>query len=441
MSLRNKQSIGRRNRDSSWQWMMIGIFLGMGCSLVMVLSANLFGVIDFVGINADPTEKVVVQVANTVAPSPTTDTSQNNPDPTTAVTTDGVTPPPSFTPDPNAQVGVATATVTPLPGGSGGNATEPPKFPGTNDSSTAGTPIVGTQPVATIPQVGAPTSAVPTNLLISASPLVAVEGGTFTMGTTAQEGQQAVSECVQRDAGTCSNAMVADSTIPHQVTLDAFQIEQYEVSVSQYVAFLNYLVDQGETRPHLSYCNGPCALSTSEDERSDIDFDGTRYSVRLLGTELDRTNYPITIVTWFGAQAYCRELGRELPTEAQWERAARGPQNFIYPWGQTWIEGNANTSRSGPDGVTLVSEYSTVITANNIYNMAGNVAEWTLDDYNSGYYASSPSVNPQAVGGDKKVVRGGSWDNVPLFARTVHRMDLWQAGDVASNVGFRCISG
>ena len=435
MSLRNRQSIGRRNRDSSWQWMMIGIFLGMGCSLVMVLSANLFGVIEFVGLDGNPTEEVIVQATNPVVGQPTNsgvDTAGQTPVSTSAVATDAVAQPPSFTPDPNGVV-ATTATPTPLPGGSTGTFPTDTKFSG-------GTPVVGTQPVPTVTQVGAPTSAVSTTLLSVASPLVSVEGGTFMMGTTAEEGQAAVGECVQRDAGTCTGAMVADSTIPHQVTLDAFQIETYEVSVAQYVAFLNFLVDQGETNPHRSYCSGnPCVLTTDIDERSDIDFDGTRYSVRLLGTELDRSNYPVTLVTWYGAQAYCRELGRDLPTEAQWERAARGPQNLIYPWGQSWLPDNANTSRSGPDGIGPVTDYPTGASAYGALNMAGNVAEWTKDDYNGSYYASSPTINPIAVGGDKKVVRGGSWDNVPLFARTVHRIDTWEALEAASSVGFRCV--
>lgn len=439
MSLRNRQTIGRRNRDSSWQWMMIGIFLGMGCSLVMVLSANLFGVIEFVGLDSDPTEEVIVQATHTseiILPTENVSNGGQTTDNGTPVPTDNIAPPATFTPDPNGAV-VPTATQTPLPGGSTGATDD--KFGDGNTDSTANTPVVGTQPVPTATQVGVPTSTIPDTLLSIASPLLPVESGTFTMGTTADEGTQAVSECVQRDAGTCTGAMVADSTVPHQVTLDAFQIEQYEVSVRQYVTYLNYLVDQGESKPHLSYCNGPCALTTTEDERSDIEFDGTRYNVRLVGTELDRSNYPITLVTWFGAQAYCKELGRDLPSEAQWERAARGPQNYIYPWGQTWIADNANTSRSGLDGIMPVTDYLTGASGYGALNMAGNVAEWTKDDYNASYYASSPTVNPVAVGGDKKVVRGGSWDNVPLFARTVHRIDTWGALEAEASVGFRCV--
>jgi formylglycine-generating enzyme required for sulfatase activity len=420
--------------------MLIGIFLGMGCSLVMVLSANILGVIEFSGLNDNTEgETPAVVVTNTPDIIPSPDLSSTNPDNTTTIAL-----PATFTPDPNGGI-QPTPTMTLLPGGADVGATtqsEPPKG-STTGVTTSGTPAVGTQPVdLTQSAVGVPTSAVPTDLQIIASVLLPVDGGVFKMGTTLQEGQQAVAECISRDAGTCVDAMIVDSTPPHDVTLTPFQIEQTEVSVGQYVAFLNYLVDQGvSASPHRSYCNGPCILTTADTgfENSDIEFVDGRYRPRGQGTDLDRAGYPVTLVTWYGAQAYCQALGRYLPTEAQWERAARGPQNLIYPWGQQWIAENANTSRSGLEGISPVNEYDLGGSGYGALNMAGNVAEWTRDWYNANYYANSEPANPLGPPtGDKKVVRGGGWDNVPLFARTVHRSDQWGPTDVSFNVGFRC---
>lgn len=445
------QRLGRRNRDSSWQWMVIGIFLGMGCSLVMLLSANLFGFVEF-STSDDPTEAAVVISSPagptmTMGPTITRDIGAQATGPADSRTVEPSptrgTPPPTFTPDPNQ------GTPTSLPGaGSGSN--NDPKF-GDSGSSGSGSGDTATEPVGTLAEptqaaVGLPTSSVPNNLAVVASPLIDIPSGTFTMGTTQDEGRAAVAQCIEQGA-SCEESFVIDSTIPHEVFLDAFKIERAEVSVSQYVAYLNYLLTTGEyERPHLSACNGPCALTTSDDggEYSDIDFDGQQYSARGAGTSVDRSNYPVTLVTWYGARSYCQELSRDLPTEAQWERAARGPNNTIYPWGQQWDAQFANTNRSSYDpnnpGLAPVDAYGTGANAWGVLNMAGNVAEWTLDWYSQNYYAQSEAQNPRGpASGEKKVVRGGSWDNPPFFARSVHRVDLWGVQDLSLAVGFRCV--
>jgi formylglycine-generating enzyme required for sulfatase activity len=153
-------------------------------------------------------------------------------------------------------------------------------------------------------------------------------------------------------------------------------------------------------------------------------------------------------VTWYGAQSYCEAIGRRLPTEAEWERAARGPQNFLYPWGNLFTTDNAKTSRPRPDdpslaGAVAVGSYPTGASLYGMLDMAGNVAEWVSDWYSPTYYTQltqtgAPVLNPQGPpAGTSKVVRGGSWDTPPFFARSVHRQEsepqnqtLW--------LGFRC---
>ena len=142
----------------------------------------------------------------------------------------------------------------------------------------------------------------------------------------------------------------------------------------------------------------------------------------------DRSLFPMTYVSWSGAEAYCNAINRRLPTEAEWERAARGADNSTYPWGFQWFDDNrANTSRSGNNGDgtwTVDTIPANSQTEDGLANMAGNVAEWTGDYYNAALYqqreGQAPPENPaNTIPSNEVVVRGGAWDTVPLFARTV----------------------
>lgn len=420
----------QRRRESSWQWMIIGVFLGMGCSLVMLLTANVFGVVEF---SSDTSTSDTEQVRVVTATSSTA-----NPQTVVVVTA---------TPDP-ALAGTNTTPAgspTNLPGG------VPATSPTAGSSSTPGLdPVQSVEnTLVTAPQIGLlATPAIPEILAANMTPLIDVPGGIFKMGTDADEGRAAVADCNTRDAGQCQEDYVTDSIPPHDVQLSDFRIEQFEVTVGQYVNFLNYLIEQDpNSRPHITYCaQGPegsyCARTTTDQDGqfSDIVFDAEAklYSVR--PSVVDRSNYPVTLVTWYGAQAYCEAIGRSLPTEAQWERAARGPSNWVYPWGQQWIQENAKTSRPTKDGTVEVDQYPSGVSAWGAFNMAGNVQEWVFDWYQSNFYTSSLAFGPDPKGpisGNQKVVRGGAWDFVPFFARSVHRRSE-SPGQSFLNLGFRC---
>jgi formylglycine-generating enzyme required for sulfatase activity len=266
------------------------------------------------------------------------------------------------------------------------------------------------------------------------SELVRVDGGTFQMGTTAEEVAVAVDQCVNDEGGNCQIAFGADSLPQHSVTISAFQIEQTEVTYRQYLIFLAAL----GAGSHRSGCDGqPCVITRSENENSNITYSGTNYQVSGV-----IENFPVANVTWYGANAYCRMLGRRLPTEAEWERAARGYDNFIYPWGNEWNPAFAKTSLSPDETIGALAVGSLPIGASvyGTFDMAGNVAEWVSDWYDPTYYSQRSATGLDPIGpadGTEKVLRGGSWDAKPFFARSVHR----QSGnpfDGYSWAGFRC---
>ena len=257
------------------------------------------------------------------------------------------------------------------------------------------------------------------------------------MGTTAAEVLTAVTAC-QDDGGNCQISFGEDSSPPHQVTLNAFQIEQTEVTYEQYLAFLNFL----GPRSHLNGCDGfACIATLNETDVSNVTFDSANYRVPAV---LNR--FPVANVTWYGARAYCRAIGRRLPTEAEWERAARGSDGRIYPWGNDRDVNLANTS-SRPDlapeqrGAVEVGSYPALASSPyGAQDLSGNVAEWVNDWYAPTYYsqAEAAGLNPQGPPvGTEKVLRGGSWDARTFFARAVHRQSL-EPDQARIWGGFRC---
>ncbi|GAB4314006.1 MAG: hypothetical protein Kow00117_06430 [Phototrophicales bacterium] len=442
----SRQSMGRvggkRRTGAALQWTFIGGVLGLGCSAIFVLSLLILGVLEL-GSDTDGTTAEIAGFATDI-PLPTADI-QGTVDALMAnnvsagdvqLTVDAAVATAieaTQQAQPTQAVVVAPPTATPL---------APIQFTATPDSSQP-------QPVATqaTEQVlqpsgtqgsGSTAPSVDERLAVLATTLVVVDGGTFTMGTNTNEIRVAVDECQQRDNAQCQISYGQDSVPEHQVTLDTFQVEQFEVTNEQYVAFLN---SRGPGS-HRNGCSGQkCVDTASENENSLITFDSVNYDVSEFAA-----NLPVVGVTWWGAQAYCQALGRRLPTEAEWERAARGPNNTIYPWGNEWVMTYARTNRPDPTqniGPLEVGSFPSgaVSWANgSIYDMSGNVAEWVQDWYDAGYYSrpEASGLNPQgpATGVDR-VVRGGSWDAVPFFARAVHRQHF-RPTDTYLWLGFRC---
>ena len=225
----------------------------------------------------------------------------------------------------------------------------------------------------------------------------------------------------------------ADEQPVHQVYLDEFYIDRFEVSNDQYAAFLNDIGRNEDEEGHL--------LFDIFDADAQIHYD-ERYAP-IPGTE----QRPVAEVSWYGARAYCTWAGLQLPTEAMWEKAARGTDGRIYPWGNSIDRSRANY---GPEGCCRgddsdgffdsapVGSYQRGISPYGAYDMGGNVWEWVMDWYGEEYYAQSPERDPQGPdAGISRVLRGGSMSSDPYRLRTTDRSGLPPSATYII-VGFRC---
>lgn len=225
------------------------------------------------------------------------------------------------------------------------------------------------------------------------------------------------------------NPKVQENAKPaHSVKLDAYWIDQTEVTNRMY---LKCIQDYGCTSPKY-YTGKPV----------DTGNQWTMPNPKVLVYENymlpDVADFPILNVSWDQAQSYCTWAGRQLPTEAQWEKAARGTDGRTYPWGEQVVDRSLlNNYYEGP---VQIGSYPDGASPYGALDMAGNVWEYVSDWYDRSYYTSSPQNNPTGpTAGDGHVVRGGAWyttQQVMTYYRTFEG-----SSDVSlSRIGFRCSS-
>jgi formylglycine-generating enzyme required for sulfatase activity len=160
-------------------------------------------------------------------------------------------------------------------------------------------------------------------------------------------------------------------------------------------------------------------------------------------------NLPVERVTWFEAAEYCKQAGKRLPTESEWEWAARGGKRSVFPWGDRAESGKANfcdrqcnkrwKENRLDDGYRFTAPVAS-FPANGygVFDMAGNVYEWVADWYAADYYGQSPRDNPQGPDrGNRKVIRGGAWINYSTGIRPADRTEA-KPGKRLNFTGFRC---
>ena len=254
-----------------------------------------------------------------------------------------------------------------------------------------------------------------------------IPGGSFEMGELAERGLEA---CLQYytpvDDEECVLEWFFNEEPVHRVTLDGFWIDQTEVTNAQYAL----CVAAGECTP---------PRNTSSATRTTY-YGDSRYA-----------NYPVIYLDWYQAEQYCTWAGRRLPTEAEWEYAARGGlARTLYPWGDVFngrlanfCDANCEFTWYNPDyddgyrDTAPVGSYPP--NGYGLFDMVGNVWEWVADWFYTTYYEFSPTVNPQGPDrGEFRVLRGGSWISDGDFLRIATR--LWDAPDSwdYDTTGFRC---
>jgi formylglycine-generating enzyme required for sulfatase activity len=283
----------------------------------------------------------------------------------------------------------------------------------------------------------------PTEAAGDGAALVRIPAGRFRMGSSSSS---AMGFC-QTYSRLCDK--FADVSPQHVVTLDEYWIDQYEVTnaqFAQFVAATGYITDAeraGESR----------VWNTSENSNFIRGADW-RHPQGAGDSISGMDDHPVVQVSWNDANAYCTWAGRRLPTEAEWEKAARANTLNAFPWGSSFNCSYGNyddetridsyvVGSAGCDGYARtapVGSFSAGQSTYGVYDMSGNVWEWVADWFSATYYNVSPENNPRGPSsGSHKILRGGSWFSEMKFLYIPYRDGEENRPDHRDDItGFRC---
>jgi formylglycine-generating enzyme required for sulfatase activity len=237
--------------------------------------------------------------------------------------------------------------------------------------------------------------------------MIHIPAGSFVRGSSDEQISAWTSAC----GSSCRSWDLTDEAPQRSITLDSFFIDRTEVTVAQFKEFVE------ET----GY------LSTAEQKG-----DPVQYTWRAFDA-LDRQEHPVRWMTWDDANAYCQWAGKRLPTEAEWEKAARGEDGRTWPWGNDWDDSRIPHGDTAP-----VESFANGASPYGILGMAGNVWEWVADWYEAQYYGASPGTNPLGpASSSDRVLRGGGFNNAAWALRSANRHHGGAQG-YAIDHGFRC---
>lgn len=239
------------------------------------------------------------------------------------------------------------------------------------------------------------------------APMVLVPAGEILMGSAPSDG-----------------LAEADERPRHRVTLPAFHLDKCEVSNGQYRAFLK-AVGKG----------GHASCERSEPPGKDH----TPNTATWNDAEWSAARLPVVNVDWYDAAAYSAWAGKRLPSDAEWEKAARGVEGRIYPWSDIWGRSRANSSESGRRYTVEVGSLPAGASPYGAGEMAGNVWEWERESHDERGDAGGPRENtPGPSNGSSRVLRGGSWASLPGFLRSASRGRVDPSNRI-NYFGFRCV--
>jgi len=248
--------------------------------------------------------------------------------------------------------------------------------------------------------------------------MVFIPAGKFWRGSC---NEQSSPSCTPKAPGytadSSAESLDADETPLKEIYLDSFYIDTFEVTVSQYKKCVD--AEACGVPGAYAYCN---------------DLNESTYE-----------NHPVNCVSWFNAREYCEFVGKRLPTEAEWEKAARGTDGREYPWGNDvatceYAVINDGGTGCGKDSTWPIGSKQKGVSPYGVYDMAGNVWEWVADWYSPDYYSRSPDNNPEGPdSGSERVLRGGSWGSYAGTQRSAFRVSSYPDYLHYFLFGFRCL--